>query len=164
MIVDFGRGHDDARACPPDFAPERGIKICEPNLATRHQTNSESSALPNSPITSSSSPACAIILAASAQPLRTGLAGLRSTRAPSSIVISTPAVASRPSWASTGFGITTPWEFPIRQMFTFRARMIPGIFLCQAEGTRRSLTNDPEEFPCSRHPLLTLTSCQLEAN
>src|ERR1035437_4651474 len=100
MIVQFGRGHHDARACLPDFAPDGGIKIHQPNLPTRHQTNSESPALPNSPITSSSPPVSAILLAASAQPVRTGLAGLRSTSAPSSIVISTPAFASRPSCAS----------------------------------------------------------------
>src|ERR1017187_1602782 len=124
MIVQFGRGHHDARARLPDFAPDGGIKIHQPNLSTRHQTNSESAAFPNSPITSSSSPASAILLAASAQPVRAGLAGLRSTSAPSSIVISTPAFASRPSCASTGLGMTTPWEFPICRMLTCTARIV----------------------------------------
>jgi hypothetical protein len=38
MIVHFGRGHHDARACLPDFAPDGGIKIHQPNLSARHQT------------------------------------------------------------------------------------------------------------------------------
>src|SRR4051812_26997189 len=82
MIVHFGRGYHNAWACLPDFATDGGIEIHQPNLSTRHQTSSESSALPNSPITSSSSPLSAILLAAAAQPVRGGLAGLRSTSAP----------------------------------------------------------------------------------
>src|ERR1035438_3284175 len=124
MIVHFRRGHHDARACLPDFAPDGGIKIHQPNLSTRHQSNSESSALPNSPITSSSSPASAILLAASAQPVRAGLVGLRNTSAPSSIVISAPALLSRPSCASIGLGMTIPWEFPICRMLTCTARIV----------------------------------------
>ena len=124
MIVHFGRGHHHTRARLPDFTPDSRIEIHEPNLSTRHQTNSESSALPNSPITSSSSPASAILRAASAQPVRAALAGLRNTSAPSSIVISAPAFASRPNWASTGFGMTTPWELPICLMLTCIARIV----------------------------------------
>jgi hypothetical protein len=124
MIVHFGRGHYHTRARLPDFTPDGRIKIHEPNLSTRHQTNSESSALPNSPITSSSSPAPAILLAASAQPTRGGFAGLRNTSALSSIVISAPASLSRPSCASTGLGMTTPWELPIRRMLTCTARIV----------------------------------------
>jgi len=30
VIVHFGRGHHDARACLPDFAPDGGIKIHRP--------------------------------------------------------------------------------------------------------------------------------------
>src|SRR5450759_2324001 len=124
MIVHFGRGHHHTRARLPDFTPDSRIKIDEPNLSSRHQTNSGSSALPNSPITSSSSPAAAILLAASAQPVRAGLAGLRNTIAPSSIVISAPALLSRPSCASTGLGMTIPWELPICRMLTCTARII----------------------------------------
>src|ERR1017187_6011426 len=124
MIVHFGRGHYHTRARLPDFTPDSGLEIHEPNLSTRHQTNSESSALPNSPITSSSSPATAILLAASAQPVRAGLAGLRNTSAPSSIVISAPALRSRPSCASTGLGMTTPWELPICRMLTCTVRIV----------------------------------------
>ncbi|SPF55838.1 hypothetical protein SBA4_7470005 [Candidatus Sulfopaludibacter sp. SbA4] len=124
IIVHFGRRHYHTQASLPDFTPDSRIKIHEPNLSARHQTNSESSALPNSPITSSSSPASAILLAASAQPVRAGLAGLRNTSAPSSIVISTPALLSRPSCASTGLGMTTPRELPICRMLMCTARIV----------------------------------------
>jgi hypothetical protein len=124
MIVHFGRGHYHTRTRLPDFTPDGRIKIHEPNLSTRHQTSSESPAFPNSPITSSSSPASAILLAAAAQPLRAGFAGLRNTSAPSSIVISTPVLLSRPSCARTGLGMTIPWELPICRMPTCRARMV----------------------------------------
>lgn len=97
MIVHLGRRYHYARACLLDFAPGGRIKIHQPDFSTRHQTSSESSALPNSPITSSSSPVSAIRRAASAQPVRAGLAGRRSTSEPSSIVISTPPFVSRPS-------------------------------------------------------------------
>src|SRR5450759_3800645 len=124
MIVHFGRRHHHTRARLPDFTPHSRIEINQPNLPTRHQTNSESSALPNSPITSSSSPALAILLAASAQPVRAGLAGLRNTSAVSYTVISAPALLSRPSCASTGLGMTIPWELPICRMLTCTARII----------------------------------------
>jgi hypothetical protein len=58
------------------------------------------------------------------QPVRAGLAGLRSTSAPSSIVISTPRPASMPNCARTGLGMTTPWEFPIRRMLACIARIV----------------------------------------
>ena len=138
MIVHFGRGHYQTRARLPDFTPDGRIKIHEPNLSARHQTNSESSALLNSPITSSSSPASAILLAASAQPLRAGLAGLRNTSAPSSIVISAPALLSRPSCASTGLGMTTPWELPICRMLTCTARIVITMLFRRAGRVKRA--------------------------
>src|ERR1022692_980490 len=138
MIVHFGRGHYQTRARLPDFTPDGRIKIHEPNLSARHQTNSESSALLNSPITSSSSPASAILLAASAQPLRAGLAGLRNTSAPSSLVISAPALLSRPSCASTGLGMTTPWELPICRMLTCTARIVITMLFRRAGRVKRA--------------------------
>src|SRR5712691_2878757 len=110
MIVHFPGGHHDARTHLPDFAPDGGIKIYQPNLSTPHQASSVSAALPNSPITSASSPASAIFLAASAQPLRAALAGLRNTKEPRSMVISAPASPFRPSCVRNGLGITTPCE------------------------------------------------------
>jgi hypothetical protein len=89
MIVHFGRGHHHARTLP-DFAADRGIEIHKPDFPPHHQISSVSAAFPNSPITSASSPASAIFLAASAQPARAGLAGLRNTRAFPSMVISAP--------------------------------------------------------------------------
>src|SRR5580700_6846051 len=124
MIVHFGRGHHDTRTRLPDFAPYGGIEIHEPNLPTHHQVSSASAALPNSPITSASSPASAIFLAASAQPVRTGLAGLRNTSAPPSMVISAPASALSPSCVRTGLGMTTPCELPICRMLTCMAFML----------------------------------------
>jgi len=148
MIVHFGRRHHHTRARLPDFTPDGRIEIHEPNLSTRHQTNSASSALPNSPITSSSSPASAILLAASAQPVRAALAGRRNTSAPSSIVISAAAFASRPNCASTGFGMTTPWELPICRMLTCIARMvITMLFRC---GSRVRLGSRPQSAQCPR--------------
>src|ERR1019366_8509527 len=91
ISVHFGRGDYDARTRLPDFATDGGIKIHKPDFPTHHQTSSLSAALPNSPITSASSPASAIFLAASAQPARVGPAGRRNTRAPPSMVISAPA-------------------------------------------------------------------------
>jgi len=41
MIVHFERGHHDTRTCLPDSAPDGGIKIHQPNLSARHQTNSD---------------------------------------------------------------------------------------------------------------------------
>src|SRR5437763_10352681 len=124
VVVHFSWGHHHTRARLPDFTPHSRVKIDQPNLSTRHQINSASSVLPNSPITSSSSPASAILLAASAQPVRAGLAGLRNTSAPSSIVISAPTLLSSPSCASTGLGITTPWELPICRRLTCTARIV----------------------------------------
>ncbi len=98
--------------------PDSFSKCC------RATTSPESSALPNSPIASSSSPASAILLAASSQPLRAGLAGLRNTSAPSSIVISAPTLLCRPNCASAGLGMTTAWELPIRRILTCTDRIV----------------------------------------
>src|SRR6266568_6697131 len=89
VIVHFGGGHHNARPRLPDLASDGGFEIHKPNLPPDHQINSLSTSLPNSPSTSVSSPASAIFLAASDQPVRTGLAGLRNTRALPSMVIST---------------------------------------------------------------------------
>src|SRR6478672_1898056 len=97
MIVHFAGGHQDARTHFPDLAPDGRIEVNKPNLPAPYQACSESASLPNSPITSASSPASAIFLAASAQPLRTRLAGLRNTRAAPSIVISAPSSPFSPS-------------------------------------------------------------------
>ena len=88
--------------------PDSWIQIDQPNLASLHQVNSVSPALGNSPITSESSPASAMLLAASAQPARTELAGLRNKRQSRSIVILTPSLVFRPSCVKTGFGMTMP--------------------------------------------------------
>jgi hypothetical protein len=118
MIVHFGRGRHNTRTRLPDLAPHGGIEIHKPNLPTHHQVSSASAALPNSPITSARSPAWAIVLAASAQPVRTGLAGLLNTSAPPSMVISAPASELSSSCIRTGLGMTTPCELPICRMLT----------------------------------------------
>src|ERR1019366_6957630 len=118
VIVHFGGGNHHPGAGLSDFAADWGIEVDEPDFAANHQARSASAALPNSPMTSASSPPSAIFLAASAQPLRTDRAGRRKTRASPSIVISTPASASRPSCARSGLGITTPCELPMGRMLT----------------------------------------------
>ena len=78
----------------------------------------------NSPITSSSSPAFAILWQPPPNLCGPGSPVSRSTSAPSSIVISTPRPASMPNCARTGLGVTTPWEFPIRRMLACIARIV----------------------------------------
>src|ERR1700733_245827 len=108
VIVHFGGRHPNTRPRFPDFAPDSRVKIYEPNLPTPHQVSSTSPSLLNSPIASVSSPAAAIFLAASAQPVRAGLAGRRNTSAPPSMVMAAPISPFRPNCARTGLGITIP--------------------------------------------------------
>jgi hypothetical protein len=61
-------------------------------IAAPYQTSRLSAALPNSSIIKESSPTSAIFLAASAQPVRAGRAGLRITDALFSMVVSAPAL------------------------------------------------------------------------
>ena len=79
----FGGRHHDAGARLSDFAPDCRIEIHELNFAARYQTSSASGSLLNSPITSLSSPVAAISFAASAQPSRADLAGLRNSKSAS---------------------------------------------------------------------------------
>jgi hypothetical protein len=90
------------------------IERHQPDVATAYQSSPASSPLPNPPITSASLSWVAILSAAAAQPARIALAGLRSTSASRSMVIS--ACPSSPICASSGFGITIPRELPMRRM------------------------------------------------
>lgn len=80
MIMHIGRRDQHTRPCLLDFGADRGIEFHKPDFTAPHQISSESAALPNSPITSASSPASPIFRAASAHPLRAGLAGARRMR------------------------------------------------------------------------------------
>jgi hypothetical protein len=108
VIVHFGRRNDHAGSRLLDLAPQCGIEGDKPNFAADHQSWSASASLPNSPITNASSPCSASRSAASAQPGRADRAGLRSTTASPSTVIS--ASISKPACAKNGFGMTTPCE------------------------------------------------------
>ena len=117
MIVHFWR-RDDGTGTPfPNLTSDCWVEIDHPNVATRYHLRSASASLENSPSTSASSPAMASFFDASAHPDRTGLFGFRRTKASPSMVIS--ASPSKPIWASSGFGITMPWELPICRMVVF---------------------------------------------
>lgn len=128
VIMHFSWGHHKARTRFPDLTPDGGIEVDEPNVTTCHQLSSLSSSFPNSPINNSAPLFSEIFLAASAQPARTGPAGRRNTRASPSMVIS--ASSRNPTWIKSGFGITTPCEFPICRMATrFVLMVITMLFL-----------------------------------
>src|SRR5450755_4206939 len=102
----LGRGYDHAGSRFLDLASDSGIKRDQPNVPACYHARSVSPSLPNSPITSASSPTSAILFAAARHPSRELLVGLRRTNAPRSIVMS--AWPSSPTWASSGLGITIP--------------------------------------------------------
>ncbi len=112
IIVHFVRGNHDARPRLSQLAPDRRIESCQPDVAPRYHSTSESASLANSGQTKASSPAAAIALLATAQPSRTLRSGFRSTIAPCSISISTSFVS--PNCASNALGRITPRELPIR--------------------------------------------------
>ena len=107
------RRHDDTRAGLADLAPYRRIERRKPDVATFYHVSFSSSSFPNSGQTNASSPAATSARVASAQPSRTCPFGLRITMASFSMSISTS--RTRPTCASSGFGMIIPWELPTRR-------------------------------------------------